>query len=104
VIEGPATVCVNSAGRCRVRIKIEKIDAPDEKNFALGSGSAPQGTYIIHGHSNPCRSLAVTPDSGVFTGGDRIIHHGLHFGMPQGVELRPLQSRFEAAGAAPAKY
>ena len=34
-IEGPATVCVNSAGRCRVRIKIEKIDAPDEKNFVL---------------------------------------------------------------------
>jgi hypothetical protein len=32
-IEGPATVCVNSAGRCRVRIKIEKIDAPDATGF-----------------------------------------------------------------------
>jgi hypothetical protein len=29
-IEGPATVEINSAGRCRVRIKIEKIDSTDE--------------------------------------------------------------------------
>jgi hypothetical protein len=48
-IEGSATVRGNSAGRCRVRIKIEKIDAPDEKNFALRSGSAPLGTYLVNG-------------------------------------------------------
>src|SRR5579885_1166291 len=103
-IEGPATVCVNAAGKCRVRIQVERIDAPDEKTFALGSGSAPLAHYIVHGHSNPCRSLTVKTDAGVFTGGDRIIHHGLHFGMPQNVELWPLQSRFDVAGAAPAKY
>src|SRR5258708_8406805 len=103
-IEGPATVCVNSAGRCRVHIKIEKIDAPDEKNFALGSGSAPLGTYLVNGLSNPCRSLTVKTDAGIFTGGDRIIHDGIPFGMQNDAELRPLQSRFEVAGAAPAKY
>lgn len=103
-IEGPATVCVNSAGRCRVRIKIEKIDAPDEKNFALGSGAAPLGTYLVNGHSNPCRSLTVKTGAGVFTGGDRIVHDGMPFGIRQDVELRPLQSRFEVTGAAPAKY
>jgi hypothetical protein len=104
VIEGPATVCVNAAGRCRVRIKIEKIDAPDETNFALRSGSAPPGTFLINGMSNPCRSLTVQTEAGVFTGGDRIVHDGLPFGMQKEVELRPLQSRFEVAGAAPAKY
>jgi hypothetical protein len=104
VIEGPATVCVNSAGRCRVRIKIEKIDAPDEKNFVLGSGSAPLGTYLVNGMSNPCRSLTVKTDAGVFTGGDRIIHDGMPFGIRPDVELRPLQSRFEVTGATPAKY
>jgi hypothetical protein len=103
-IEGPATVCVNSAGRCRVRIKVEKIDAPDEKNFALGSGSAPLGTYLVNGMSNPCRSLTVETEVGVFTGGDRIIHHGVPLGMQHEVELRPCQSRFEVIGAAPAKY
>jgi hypothetical protein len=103
-IEGPATVCVNSAGRCRVRIRIEKIDAPDEKNFALGSGSVPLGTYLVNGMSNPCRSLKVKTERGVFTGGDRIVHDGMPFGMRPDVELRPLQSRFEVMGAAPAKY
>lgn len=34
VIEGPAQVCVDSAGRSRVRIKVEKIDSPD-KNVGL---------------------------------------------------------------------
>ena len=97
-IEGPATVCVNSAGRCRVRIKIEKLDAPDEKNFALGSGSAPLGTYLVNGMSNPCRSLTVKTEAGVFTGGDRIIHDGMPFGMRPDVELRPLHSRFEVMG------
>jgi len=104
VIEGPATVCVNSAGRCRVRIKIEKIDAPDDKNFVLGSGSAPLGTHLVNGMSNPCRSLTVKTDAGVFTGGDRIIHDGMPFGMRPDVELRPLQSRFEVMAATPAKY
>jgi hypothetical protein len=103
-IEGPATVCVNSAGTCRVRIKIERIDAPDEKNFALGSGSAPLGTYLVNGTSNPCRSLTVRTEAGVFTGGDRIIHDGVPFGMRPDVELRPLQSRFEVMEAVPAKY
>jgi hypothetical protein len=103
-IEGPAIVRVNSAGRCRIRIKIEKIDAPDEKNFALGSGSAPLGTFLVNGMSNPCRSVTVQTDVGIFTGGDRIIHNGMPFGMQQEVELRPLQSRFEVMGAAPAKY
>jgi hypothetical protein len=103
-IEGPATVCVNSAGRCRVLIKIEKIDTPDEKNFALGSGSVPLGMYLVNGMSNPCRSLTVKTEVGVFTGGDRIIHDGIPFGMRPNVELRPLQSRFEVTGAAPAKY
>jgi hypothetical protein len=104
VIEGQAAVCVNSAGRCRVRIKIEKIDAPDAKNFALGSGSAPLGTYFINGMSNPCRSLTVKTEAGFFTGGDRILHDGMPFAMRPDVELRPLQSRFEVMGAAPAKY
>ena len=103
-IEGPATVCVNSAGKCGVRIKIEKIDAPDEKNFTLGSGSAPLGTFLVNGMSNPCRSLTVKTEVGIFTGGDRILHHGLPFGMQQNVELRPLQSRYDVTGAAPAKY
>jgi hypothetical protein len=103
-IEGPATVDVNSAGRCRVRIKIEKLDAPDEKNFALGSGSAPLGAYLVNDMSNPCRSLTVKTAGGVFTGGDRIIHGGLPIGMQPDVELCPLQSRFEVMGAAPAKY
>lgn len=103
-IEGLATVRVNSAGRCRVLIKIEKIDAPDEKNFALGSGNAPLGTYLINGISNPCRSLTVKTDGGIFSGGDRIIHDGIPLGMSPVVELRPLQSRFEVIGAAPAKY
>jgi hypothetical protein len=103
-IEGPATVSVNSAGTCSVRIKIEKIDAPDEKNFALGSGSAPLGTYLVNGMSNPCRSLTVKTETGIFTGGDRIVHHGLPFGTQQNVDLRPLQARFEATGAALAKY
>src|SRR5262249_54756589 len=80
-IEGPATVCVNSAGSCRVRVRIEKIDAPDEKTFALGSGSAPLGTFLVNGMSNPCRSLTVKTDSGIFTGGDRILHDGFPFGM-----------------------
>src|SRR5206468_1020136 len=97
-IEGPATVDVNSAGRCRVRIKIERIDAPDEKNFALGSGSAPLGTYLVNGMSNPCRSLTVKTEGGVFVGGDRIIHGGLAFGMRPDVELCPLQSRPSAIG------
>jgi hypothetical protein len=101
-IEGPATVCVNSTGRCRVRIKIEKIDAPDERNFALGSGSAPLGTYFVNGMSNPCRSLTVKTEAGIFTGGDRIIHDGIP--LNKDVELRPVQSRFEVTGAAPAKY
>jgi hypothetical protein len=103
-IEGHATVCVNSAGRCRVRIKIEKIDSPDEKNFALGSGSAPLGTYLVHGMSNPCRSLTVKTQVGVFTGGDRIIHDSIPCGIRPDVELRPLQSRFEVMGAGPTKY
>ena len=54
--------------------------------------------------SNPCRSLIVKTEAGVFTGGDRIIHDGMPFGMRPDVELRPLQSRFEVMGAAPAKY
>ena len=54
--------------------------------------------------SNPCRSLTVKTETGVFTGGDRIIHAGLPFGVQKEVELRPLQSRFEVAGATPAKY
>ncbi len=103
-IEGPATVRVNAAGRCSVRIKIEKIDAPDEKNFTLGSGSAPLGTFLVNGMCNPCRSVTVQTDVGIFTGGDRIIHNGMPFGMPQEVELHPLQSRFEVTGAAPARY
>ncbi len=86
-IEGPASVCVNSAGSCRVRIKIEKIDAPDEKNFALRSGSAPLGTYFVNGMSNPCRSLTVKSEAGVFTGGDRIIHNGMPFRMRPDIEL-----------------
>jgi hypothetical protein len=88
-IEGPATVCIDSAGRCRVRIKIEKIDAPHEKNFALGSGSAPLGTFLVNGMSNPCRSLTVNTDIGVFTGGDRIVHDGMPFGMRPYVVVSP---------------
>ena len=34
--------------------------------------------------------------------GERIVHDGLPFGMQQGVQLRPLQSRFEMEGAAAA--
>ena len=54
--------------------------------------------------SNPCRSLSVKTNAGIFTGGDRIIHHGMFIGMRPDVELRPLHSRFEVTGAAPAKY
>lgn len=103
-IEGPSIVSINSAGRSRVRIKVEKIDAPDVKNFALGSGSVPLGTFLVNGLSNPCRSLIVETDSGVFTAGDRIVHDGFPFGIQKEVDLRPLQSRFEVKGAAPAKY
>ena len=66
VIEGPATVCIDAAGRCRARITFEKIDAPDGQNFRLGSGSAPLGTFMIHGMSNPCRSLTVKTTDGTF--------------------------------------
>lgn len=98
-VEGPATVSFDSAGNCRVRIAIEKIEAQDEKNFNLGSGSAPAGTFFINGFSNPCRSLTVTTAEGVFTGGDRITHAGVPFGVQKSVDLRPLRSKFEVNGA-----
>jgi hypothetical protein len=102
-IEGPATVCFNSAGACRVRIKVERIDAPAQDTFCLRSAGT-LGTYLVHGESNPCSSLTVRTDAGVFTGGDRITHDGLPLiGQPV-VELRPLQSQFEVTGAATAKY
>lgn len=104
VIEGPATVRVDHAGRCRVQLKIEKIDSPDGKNFALGSGSGPLGTFLVNGMSNPCLSLTVQTAAGVFTAGDRIVHLGFPFGTPKEVELRPLQSRFDVSGAGPAKF
>ncbi len=103
VIEGPATVCFNSAGACRVRIAIEHMEAPDRENFSLRT-TGTLGTYLVHGEANPCTSLKVKTDAGVFTGGDRIIHNGLATGAGKTVELRPLQSRFEAATSAPAKY
>jgi len=103
VIEGPATVCFNSAGACRVRIAVEHMEAPDRENFSLRTAGT-LGTYLVHGEANPCTSLTVKTDAGVFTGGDRIIHDGLPTGAGKLVELRPLQSQFEAATAAPAKY
>jgi hypothetical protein len=103
VIEGPATVCFNGAGACRVHITVEKIDAPDLKNFSLRT-TATLGNYLVHGEANPCASLTVKTDAGVFTGGDRIIHDGLHSDGGKIVELRPIQSRFESAGQATAKY
>ncbi len=103
VIEGPATVCFDEAGACRVRIKVEHINAPDPEAFSLRTAGT-LGTYLVHGEANPCSALTVRTVAGVFTGGDRIIHDGLPPDTEQQVELRPIHSRFEAAGAAPAKY
>jgi hypothetical protein len=103
VIEGRATVRCNSAGACRVRIKVERIDAPNPGNFTLRPGGA-LGAYLVHGETNPCRSLTVQTEAGVFTGGDRILHDGFPLLGGQDLELRPVQSRFEAPGVAAAKY
>jgi hypothetical protein len=103
VIEGPATVCFDAAGACRVRIKVERIDASDPETFSLRTAGT-LGTYLVYGEANPCSSLTVRTDSGVFAGGDRIIHDGLPPDAEQQVELRPIHSRFEVAGAEPAKY
>jgi hypothetical protein len=102
-IEGPATVCFDSAGACRVRIKINRINAPDAAKFTLRPGGS-LGNYLMHGESNPCSSLTVWTEVGVFTGGDRIIHDGLPLGAVQEVDLRPIRSRFETTGAARARY
>jgi hypothetical protein len=102
-IEGPATVRFNSAGACRVRIKIERIQAPDRDTFSLRTPSE-LGMYLVNGEANPCSSLTVQTDAGVFTGGDRILHNGVPLGEGNILELRPVRSRFEVTGAATAKY
>jgi hypothetical protein len=103
VIEGPATVRFNPAGACRVSITVERIDAPDAEKFTLRPGGT-LGTYLVHGETNPCISLTVQTEAGVFTGGDRILHGGSPLDGRQQFELCPLQSRFESDGAARAKY
>ena len=102
-IEGPATVCFDLAGKRRVRIKVERIDALNVEEFTLRPGGA-LATYLVHGESNPCSSLTVRTNTGLFTGGDRIIHDGLPADAGQEVELRPIHSQFEATAAATAKY
>ena len=46
----------------------------------------------------------MTTAEGVFTGGDRITHAGVPFGVQKSVDLRPLRSKFEVNGAPAARY
>jgi hypothetical protein len=39
VIEGPATVSINAAGSCRVRITLESIHAANKEHFFLRTGA-----------------------------------------------------------------
>jgi hypothetical protein len=104
-VEGPATVSFGPAGRARVVIDAERIDAPDPAAFSLRATSSRPQEYAMHGGFNPCISVTVETEAGEFTAADRILQDGKgDLQARRHVQLQPLRSRFEVKEPKQAKY
>jgi hypothetical protein len=103
VVEGPAVVRVNPHGEQSVTIDV--TNPPPAGPFFYIKGSVLATDFRRHGTFNPCASVSVKAQSGVYTATERVLYEG---GMtrtkPHQVRLRPLRGHYEAADTAEVAY
>jgi hypothetical protein len=103
VIEGPAVVRIDRRGEQSVTI--DATDAPPGGLFFYIKGSVPAVNLRRHGMFNPCSSVTVKTQSGVYTAAERVVYQGgATRAKPDRVRLRPLRGHYEIDGGAEAAH
>lgn len=103
IVEGPAVVRVNRRGEQSVTIDVK--NPPPGGPFFYMKGSVPAASFRRHGMFNPCSSVTVKTQGGVYSATERVLYQGgATRARPHRVRLRPLRGHYEVDGAAEAAY
>jgi hypothetical protein len=103
VVEGPAVVRVDQRGKATVTIDV--CNPPAHGIFFYIKGAVSAANFRRYGMSNPCASVTVKTQEGLFTATERIFWEGgATRSKPHRIRLRPLRSLYEAIAPAEPTY
>jgi len=103
IIEGPALVRVNRLGEQTVTIDVKNPPVQGWAFYVKGSG--PLSSIRKSGWLNPCASVMVSSQDGLFTATERVWYDGGNSkSNPHRIRLRSLRSQYEVNGSAKAAW